>query len=89
MEQDSQMGLSFANLKGKTVQAHFDGGTVTSDAGALLLREIDRRTGIVDRVVGALSEWRDPRYVVHELVDLVRQRIFQTRLSSTGRVLTL
>ena len=43
MEQDSQMGLSFANLKGKTVQAHFDGGTVTSDAGALLLREIDRR----------------------------------------------
>jgi len=80
VEQDSQMGLSFANLKGKTVQAHFDGGTVTSDAGALLLREIDRRTGIVDRVVGALGEWRDPRYVVHELVDLVRQRIFQIAL---------
>ncbi len=80
MEQDSQMGLSFANLKGKTVRAHFDGGTVTSDAGALLLREVDRRTGIVDRVVGALGEWRDPRYVVHTLGDLVRQRIFQIAL---------
>ena len=80
MKQDSQMDLSFANLKGKTVQAHFDGGTVTSDAGALFLREVDRRTGIVDRVVGALREWRDPRYVVHELGDLVRQRIFQIAL---------
>lgn len=82
MKQDSQMDLSFANLKGKTVQAHFDGGTVTSDAGALFLREVDRRTGIVDRVVGALREWRDPRYVVHELGDLVRQRIFQIALGS-------
>jgi hypothetical protein len=58
--QDNQMDLRFANLKGKTVQAQFDGGTVTSDAGALLLREVDRRTGIVDRVVGPLCEWRDP-----------------------------
>ena len=80
MEQDNQMDLSFANLKGKKVQAQFDGGTVTSDAGALLLREVDRRTGIVDRVVGALREWRDPRYVVHSLGDLVRQRIFQIAL---------
>jgi len=80
MEQDSQMDLSFANLKGKKIQAHFDGGAVTSDAGALLLREVDRRTGIVDRVVGALREWRDPRYVVHSLADLVRQRIFQIAL---------
>ena len=80
MEQDSQMDLSFANLKGKKIQAHFDGGTVTSDAGVLFLREVDRRTGIVDRVVGALRDWRDPRYVVHSLGDLVRQRIFQIAL---------
>lgn len=80
MEEDSQMGLSFANLGGKKVQADFEGGTLTSDAGALLLREVDRRTGIVDRVVGALREWRDPRYVVHGLADLVRQRVFQIAL---------
>ena len=80
MEQDNQMDLTFANLKGKKVQAQFDGGTVTSDAGVLLLREVDRRTGIVDRVVGALREWRDPRYIVHSLGDLVRQRVFQIAL---------
>jgi hypothetical protein len=78
--EDSQMDLSFANLKGKKVQAGFDAGAVTTDAGALLLREVDRRTGIVDRVVGALRDWRDPRYVVHGLCDLVRQRIFQIAL---------
>jgi len=80
VEQDSQIGLSFANLKGKKVQAHFDGGTVTSDAGALFLREVDRRTGVIDRVVAALRDWRDPRYVVHSLSDLIRQRIFQIAL---------
>ena len=70
----------FANVGGKKVQASFDGGTVTSNAGALILRAVDRCTGIVDRVVDALSDWRDPRYVVHELGDLVRQRIFQIAL---------
>ena len=80
MEEDSQISMSFANLGGKKVEAAFDGGTVTSDAGALLLREVDRHTGIIDRVVGALRDWRDSRYVVHSLSDLVRQRVFQIAL---------
>ena len=80
MEEDSQMGLSFANIGGKKVEAAFDGGTLTSDAGALLLRAVDRRTGIIDRLVDGLREWRDPRYVVHTLADLVRQRVFQIAL---------
>jgi hypothetical protein len=74
------MVLSYATLGGKKLQADFEGGTLTSDAGALLLREVDRRTGIVDRLVSALHEWRDPRYVVHPLGDLVRQRVFQIAL---------
>ena len=80
MPQDSQPALCFATLKGKKVQADFDGGTVTSDAGALLLRAVDRHTGLVDRLVGALRDWRDPRYIVHALGDLVRQRLFQIAL---------
>jgi hypothetical protein len=80
MEQDSQPTLSFASLGGKKLQADFEGGTLTSDGGALLLREIDRRTGLIDRLVGALHEWRDPRYVLHSLGDLVRQRVFQIAL---------
>lgn len=80
MSEDSQLVLAYASLGGKRLEANFDGGTLTSDAGALLLREVDRRTGIIDRVVGALREWRDPRYVVHALGDLVRQRVFQIAL---------
>ena len=80
MEEDSQMGFTFANLGGKRVEAAFDGGAVTSDAGALLLRAVDRRTGIIDRMVGCVHEWRDARYVVHTLGDLVRQRVFQIAL---------
>jgi hypothetical protein len=67
-------------LRGKKLQADFDGGALTSDAGALLLREVDRRTGLIDRLVEALHDGRDPRYVVHPLGDLLRQRVFQIAL---------
>ena len=45
MREDNQPVLSFANVAGRKVEGTFDGGTVTSDAGALVLREIDRRDG--------------------------------------------
>ena len=44
----SQIALSFANISGKMIEADFDGGTTTSDGGALLLRQAEARTGIVD-----------------------------------------
>jgi hypothetical protein len=71
------MALGYASLGGKKLPADFEGGLLTSEAGALWLREVDRRTGLIDRVVGARREWRDPRYVLHGLGDLVRQRVFQ------------
>ena len=80
MDEDSQTVLNFASVEGRKVEARFDGGTVTSDAGALILRAVDRLTGIVDRLVETVHEWRDPRYVVHGLGDLVRQRVYQIAL---------
>ena len=80
MREDNQRELSYATLRGKKLQADFDGGALTSDAGALLLREVDRRTGLIDRLVEALHDGRDPRYVVHPLGDLLRQRVFQIAL---------
>ncbi len=44
----SQIALSFANISGKKIEADFDGGMTTSDGGALLLRQAEARTGIVD-----------------------------------------
>ena len=46
----SQIALSFANISGKKIEADFDGGMTTSDGGALLLRQAEARTGIVDRI---------------------------------------
>ncbi len=85
MDQEYQIELIFielisANVQGKEAKARFGSGAVTLDVGAMVLRAVDRRTGIVDRVVGALGEWRDPRCVVHQLGDLVRQRSFQIAL---------
>jgi DDE family transposase len=80
VEEDSQMGFSFADSHSKKAGAACDGGSVTADAGALLLREVDRRTGIINRMAGALREWRDRRCVVETAGDLVRYRVFQSAL---------
>ena len=53
----------------------FDGGAITSDGGALLLRETDRRIGLFDRVAACFTDGRDSRLTEHSLHTLVAQRI--------------
>ena len=65
------------DTEGRKVEADFDGGATTSDAGALLLRQAEARIGIIDRVVMALSDRRHQSYVDHTHTDLIRQRVFQ------------
>ena len=55
--------------------AAFDGGSITSNAGALLLREIDRFVGLFDRVAACFTDHRDPRLTEHPVRTLVAQRI--------------
>ena len=74
---NSQITLSFANVSGKKTEADFDGGTTTSDGGVLLLRQAEARTGIVNRLVGAMSDRRHQSYIDHTYTDLIRQRVFQ------------
>ena len=62
----SQIALSFANISGKKIEADFDGGMTTSDGGALLLRQAEARTGIVDRIVAAMSDRR------HQAISTIR-----------------
>ena len=75
--ESSRRTLSFASISGRKVEADFDGGTTTSDAGALLLRQAESNIGIIDRVVAAMSDRRHPSYVDHTYTDLIRQRVFQ------------
>lgn len=72
--------LSFANLKSKSIVATFDGGKMTSDAGCLLLREIDMRIGLVDRIDQAIMDPRVAGKVIHPQSDLLRQRVFAIAL---------
>ena len=68
--------LSFANLESKALVADFEGGLITSDAGCLLLREIDLRTGVLTRANQAVADPRDPAKIRHAQLDLLRQRVF-------------
>ncbi len=68
--------LLFASLGRQQVQADFAGGTLTSDAGGLLLREVNRRCGLIDGLAGCLADPRDPARITHELRTMLAQRIY-------------
>ncbi len=69
--------LIFNSVSGKKVQADFDGGEVTSDAGVLLLREAEQHVGIINNFTNSIHDRRDQRYVTQELKDILSQRIYQ------------
>ena len=80
MGQDRQIRLDFTRISGKKVEADFEGGNVTSDGGVLFLREVDKGVGIIRRLVSAMRDRRDSRYIDHTLEDLFSQRVFQIAL---------
>ena len=67
--------VEFEGFAGRKVVASFDGGAITSDAGALLLRHTDRAIGLFDRVASCFDDRRDLTCTVHSLRTLVAQRI--------------
>ena len=68
--------FEFEAVERHSVVAGFDGGNITSNAGALLLGQIDRGLGLVRRFADCFIDRRDPRYVEHQVTTLVGQRIF-------------
>jgi hypothetical protein len=72
--------LCFESLFNKEVVADFTGGRITSDAGGLLLREVDQRYRIAEQAVACLHDPRDSAKVRHDLLTLVRQRLFAIAL---------
>ena len=64
----------------RNFDARFDGGDITSDAGALLLRAVEGRRGILRRFAGCFRDHRDPARVEHTVEQLVSQRVFALAL---------
>jgi hypothetical protein len=68
--------FEFAPVEDRKVVASFNGGTMTSNAGALLLGSADRAVRLVERVAGCFVDRRDPTLIEHSVATLVGQRIF-------------
>ena len=69
-----QEGLK--RLRRQSVEVDFDGGTLTSDGGLLLLREVDQRLNLIRRIAQAIPDPRDPTYTAHPQTELLTSRIF-------------
>ncbi len=68
--------FGFASVEGRRVEAAFDGGTISSDAGAVLLGATDRAIGLVKRFAACFRDGRRADLVEHEVRTLVGQRVF-------------
>jgi hypothetical protein len=67
--------FEFAPVEGRQVVVAFDGGAITTDAGALLLGETDRAIRLTDRFAACFTDARAPELVEHEVSTLVLQRV--------------
>jgi hypothetical protein len=68
--------FDFAAVETRRVVAAFDGGAITSNAGALLLGATDRAIGLVRRFAACFRDARAPERIEHEVATLVGQRVF-------------
>ena len=64
----------------RLVRARFDGGRMSSDGGALLLRAADRHSRLARRLAACCTDHRDPRRCEHPLRGLLAQRLFALAL---------
>lgn len=67
--------LEFQGARGKRVEARFDAGRTSSDGGLLLLRELEKRRGIVARFARCFTDHRRPELIEHSVEELLLQRV--------------
>lgn len=68
--------IHFSSLRYKKIMADFNGGRITSDAGALLLREVDKQLGLVESINNCIDDPRHPSFTIHDQKAMLAQRIF-------------
>ena len=71
-----QEQMVFQQLGRREVIGRFDGGQISSDAGGLLLGEVERRFGIVERFTACFVDYRDRQRTEHSLKSLISQRVY-------------
>jgi len=76
MEEDTLLPFSFPAVARKKVSAAFDGGMLSSDAGVLLLRDVEKQCGVAERLSACLKDKRDPDLIMHTVEEMLRLRMF-------------
>lgn len=76
MTECSGESLEFHPLGRREITARFDGPAITSDAGGLLLRELDSKFGFVKQFARCFDDYRSPLFTVHSVEELLAQRVF-------------
>ena len=67
--------MEFQQLGRRSVIGRFDGGIISSDGGAVLLREVDKRTGISERLARCFRDYRKAERIEHPVGSMIRQRV--------------
>ena len=68
--------FEFPSFDRRKIEAGFEGGDVSSDGGVMLLRQVDRRLGLVGALDAAIEDPRHAELLTHRQVELLRQRIY-------------
>ena len=76
MTECSQSSFGFGRHFSRAVVGRFDGGQMTSDAGALMLRQTDRRINLLSRLAACFRDGRSPWLIQHTVPEMVAQRIY-------------
>jgi len=72
----NQFVFGFHPLKHREIRAQFDGGAITTEGGGLLLREVEKRIGIVRQLAACFRDYRNPDLIEHSVEELVAQRVY-------------
>jgi hypothetical protein len=75
MTECRQKVFEFQAHGSRKVTVDFSGGHLSSDGGAVFLRGVDRKMGLIERLAGCFSDYRLPSLVEHTVAELLRQRI--------------
>jgi len=68
--------FGFHPLKHREIRAQFDGGAITTEGGGLLLREVEKRIGVVRQFAACFRDYRNPDLIEHSVEELVAQRVY-------------
>ena len=72
----SQFVFGFHPQKRREIRAQFDGGAITSDGGGLLLREVEKRVGMLRQFAACFTDYRNPDLIEHKVEEMVAQRVY-------------